>query len=119
MRWSGRAVLMGASVVALTAISMPSARADPVADFYRGKQLNLVIGTSPGNDYDFRGRLIARYMGHHIPGEPVIVPQNMPGAGGVKAANWLASIAPRDGTTLHMIMTNMMAAAAVGTHGVQ
>ncbi|MFL5096021.1 MAG: Bug family tripartite tricarboxylate transporter substrate binding protein, partial [Xanthobacteraceae bacterium] len=64
-------------------------------------------------------RLIARHMGRHIPGEPSIVPRNMPGAGGVNAANWLASVAPRDGTTLHMIMTNMMGAQAVGTHGVQ
>jgi tripartite-type tricarboxylate transporter receptor subunit TctC len=97
----------------------PRAHADPVTDFYRGKQLSLVVGTSAGNDYDFRGRLIARHMGRHIPGEPTIVPRNMPGAGGVNAANWLASIAPRDGTTLHMVMTNMMAAQAVGTHGVQ
>jgi tripartite-type tricarboxylate transporter receptor subunit TctC len=119
MRGFSQAALVGASVVALTAIIVPPAQADPVSDFYRGKQLTLVIGTSAGNDYDFRGRLIAKYMAHHIPGEPVIVPQNMPGAGGIKAANWLASIAPRDGTALHMIMTNMMAAQAVGTHGVQ
>src|SRR6201982_815507 len=119
MRGFSQAALVGASVVALTAIIVPPAQADPVSDFYRGKQLTLIIGTSAGNDYDFRGRLIAKYMAHHIPGEPVIVPQNMPGAGGIKAANWLASIAPRDGTALHMIMTNMMAAQAVGTHGVQ
>jgi tripartite-type tricarboxylate transporter receptor subunit TctC len=110
--------------LALTAAVMataaaPRASADPIADFYRGKQLSLVIGTSAGNDYDYRGRLIARHMGRHIPGEPSIVPRNMPGAGGINAANWLASIAPRDGTTLHMIMTNMMGAQAVGTHGVQ
>jgi tripartite-type tricarboxylate transporter receptor subunit TctC len=103
----------------LMAITTHSVRADPVADFYRGKQVSLVIGTSPGNDYDFRARLIARHMGRHIPGEPMLVPRNMPGAGGVNAANWLGSIAPRDGTTLHMIMTNMMQAQAVGTHGVQ
>ncbi len=70
------------------------AQADPVADFYRGKTINLVVGTSAGNDYDFRGRLIARHIGRHIPGEPTIVPQNMPGAGGIKAANYLATIAP-------------------------
>jgi tripartite-type tricarboxylate transporter receptor subunit TctC len=103
----------------MVAVAAPHASADPIADFYRGKQLSLVIGTSAGNDYDYRGRLIARHMGRHIPGEPSIVPRNMPGAGGINAANWLASIAPRDGTTLHMIMTNMMGAQAVGTHGVQ
>ena len=100
-------------------VTVPRAEADAVSDFYRGKTLSLIIGTSAGNDYDFRGRLIARHIGRHIPGEPAIVPRNMPGAGGVNAANWLANIAPRDGTTLHAIMTNMMAAQAIGTHGVQ
>ena len=117
----GRPALIVSSLLALAALAATAlpAQADAVADFYRGKQISLVIGTSAGNDYDYRGRLIARHMGRHIPGEPTIVPRNMPGAGGINAANWLATIAPRDGTTLHMIMTNMMAAQAVGTHGVQ
>jgi tripartite-type tricarboxylate transporter receptor subunit TctC len=96
-----------------------SAQADPVADFYHGKTINLIIGTSTGNDYDFRARLLARHMSRHIPGEPTIIPQNMPGVGGVKAANYLASIAPHDGTALHMIMSNMMSSEAVGAQGVQ
>ena len=100
-------------------VAFSSAHADAISDFYRGKQISLVIGTSAGNDYDFRGRLIARHMGRHIPGEPTIVARNMPGAGGINAANFIANIAPRDGTTLHMIMTNMMAAQAIGTQGVQ
>jgi tripartite-type tricarboxylate transporter receptor subunit TctC len=107
------AAILGVSMAALTA------RADPVADFYHGKTLTVVIGTSAGNDYDFRGRLLARYLGRHIPGEPTIVPQNMPGAGGIKAVNYLASIAPHDGTVLHMIMSNMMSAQAIGAQGVQ
>ena len=98
--------------------AISSAQADAVSDFYRGKQISMVIGTSAGNDYDFRGRLIARHMGRHIPGEPTIIPRNMPGAGGINAANWLSAVAPRDGTALHMIMTNMMAAQAIGTQGV-
>src|ERR1700730_2385743 len=69
-----------AGILALVGISVAAvaARADPVADFYHGRTLNLVIGTSSGNDYDFRGRLLARHLGRHIPGEPSIVPQNMP-----------------------------------------
>src|SRR3954468_24021818 len=106
------------AAVMLMAVMTQTVCADPIADFYRGKQVSVVIGTSAGNDYDFRGRLIARHMGRHIPGEPTIVARNMRGAGGVNAANWLATIAPRDGTTRHMIMTNMMAAQAIGTHGV-
>jgi tripartite-type tricarboxylate transporter receptor subunit TctC len=115
-----RLALAASSILALAALAgAPTARADAVSDFYRGKQVSLVIGTSAGNDYDFRGRLIARHIGQHIPGEPTIVPRNMPGAGGINAANWLANIAPHDGTSLHMIMTNMMQAQAIGTHGIQ
>jgi tripartite-type tricarboxylate transporter receptor subunit TctC len=110
---AGIKALIGISVMAV------SAHADPVADFYHGKTLNLIIGTSSGNDYDTRGRLLARHLGHHLPGEPTIIPQNMPGVGGVKAANYLATIAPHDGTTLHMIMSNMMSSEAIGAQGVQ
>jgi tripartite-type tricarboxylate transporter receptor subunit TctC len=111
---------LGAAIVAAASIAAAlPAQADPVADFYHGKTLNLIIGTSTGNDYDFRGRLLARHLGHHLPGDPTIVPQNMPGVGGVKAANYLASIAPHDGTTLHMIMSNMMSSEAISAQGVQ
>ena len=110
-----------AGILAVLGIGLAAvpAHADPVADFYHGKTLNLIIGTSSGNDYDTRGRLLARYLGRHIPGEPTIIPQNMPGAGGIKAANYLATIAPHDGTTLHMIMSNMMSSDAIGAQGVQ
>jgi tripartite-type tricarboxylate transporter receptor subunit TctC len=100
-------------------LSCSPSSADPVADFYHGKTIRLIIATSPGNDYDFRGRLLARYMGRFIPGEPAIVPENMPGAGGITATNYLASIAPRDGTVLQMIMSNMMSAQAMKAQGVQ
>lgn len=104
---------------ALLVAAIPAAAAaEPVADFFRGKTVSVVIGTSAGNDYDFRGRLLARFLGRHIPGEPQVVPRNMPGGGGVVAANWLATVAPRDGTTLHMIMSNMMSAQAMGAQGV-
>src|SRR5580693_9169356 len=108
-------------IMALLAVGTTgfSSHADPVADFYHGKTLSLIIGTSTGNDYDFRARLLARHLGRHIPGDPTIVPQNMPGAGGIKAVNYLASIAPHDGTVLHMIMSNMMSAQAIGAQGVQ
>jgi len=108
-----------ALALTVLSVSCASARADAVSDFYHGKQVSMIIGTSAGNDYDFRGRLLARHMGRHIPGQPTIVVRNMPGGGGIVAANWMTSIAPRDGTTLHMIMSNMMAAQAMGTSGVE
>jgi tripartite-type tricarboxylate transporter receptor subunit TctC len=117
---SPRNRLLGAALsIAALLGAVGAGRAQGVAEFYRGKTINLIIGTSAGNDYDFRGRLIARHMGKHIPGQPVIVPRNMPGGGGVQAANWIANIAPRDGTVVHMIMANMMASQAMGLPGVE
>jgi tripartite-type tricarboxylate transporter receptor subunit TctC len=71
-----------------------------VEDFYRGKKLDMIIGYSSGGTYDLYARLVARYLGNYIPGKPIIVPRNMPGAGSRAAANWVYNIAPRDGTVL-------------------
>jgi tripartite-type tricarboxylate transporter receptor subunit TctC len=75
-----------------------AARADAIADFYSGKSVQLVIGYAPGGGYDIYARALARHMARHIPGNPQIVVQNMPGAGSIKAANYLYNIAPKDGT---------------------
>jgi tripartite-type tricarboxylate transporter receptor subunit TctC len=98
----------------LSALPASPARADPVADFYRGKTMTMVIATAPGGDYDRIGRLLVRHMARHIPGEPLIITRNMPGAVGIQAANWLAQLAPRDGTVLHMLIQNMPAHQALG-----
>ena len=73
--------------------------------FYEGKTINLLIGYGPGAGYDAYGRLMARHMGRHIAGAPTIIPQNMPGAGSMKAAGYLYSVAPKDGTALGIIAT--------------
>src|SRR5882757_8791835 len=78
-----------------TAMSQPS-----VEDFYRGRKLDMIIGYSSGGTYDLYARLVVRYLGNYIPGKPLIVPRNMPGAGSRAAANWIYNIAPRDGTVL-------------------
>ena len=67
-------------------------------NFYRGKTIRVIIGYGTGGGYDTYGRLIARYIGRHIPGNPTVVPQNMPGAGSTAAANYIYNIAPKDGT---------------------
>jgi len=82
-----------------TTIRAP-ASAQTVADFYAGKTIQVLIGFSPGGGYDLYGRVIARHMGRHIPGNPKLVPQNMPGAGSLKAVNYLYGVAPKDGTAL-------------------
>jgi tripartite-type tricarboxylate transporter receptor subunit TctC len=81
------------------ACAATQAAADPIADFYSGKNVQLVIGYAPGGGYDLYARALARHIGHHIPGNPAIVVQNMPGAGSIKAANYLYNIAPKDGTS--------------------
>src|SRR5918994_2372547 len=77
-----------------------SVRVQAQANFYEGKTIRLVISSSTGGGYDLWARLIARYLGKHIPGHPEIVPQNMPGAGGVVGANYVYGIAKPDGLTI-------------------
>ena len=99
--------------------AIATAAADPVEDFYRGKTLDLIIPTSPGGDYDIRGRMIARFMGRYIPGHPSIVARNMPAGVGIVAANHMANIAPRDGTVLHIIFQSMPSYQAMGGQGIE
>jgi tripartite-type tricarboxylate transporter receptor subunit TctC len=74
--------------------------AQSVADFYRGKTLHMVIGYVPGGGYDLYGRLAAEFLGRHIPGNPLILPQNMPGNSSLRAVEYLIGVAPKDGTYL-------------------
>jgi tripartite-type tricarboxylate transporter receptor subunit TctC len=101
------------------AMMLTAAQADPVADFYRGKTVNVLIGVGVGGEYDLQARLVARHLGKHIPGNPTVVAQNMTGAGGLKMTNYLATIAPRDGTHIGMIQNNFPAMQAAGLKGVQ
>ncbi len=75
----------------------------PVGDFYKGKTIEMHIGYSAGGGYDVYGRIVARYMGKHLPGNPQIIAKNSPGAGSLRAANWLYAAAPKDGTALAII----------------
>jgi tripartite-type tricarboxylate transporter receptor subunit TctC len=69
-------------------------------NFYAGKNIQVIIGFSAGGGYDLYGRTVARYMGRHTPGNPTLVPQNMPGAGSLRSANYLYQVAPQDGTVI-------------------
>src|SRR6187401_3653433 len=96
LRYRMRRLLPAA--LAFTALSVLSANAQSVEEFYKGKTINLAIGFSVGGGYDLYARHLARFMSKHIPGNPNIVPQNMPGAGSLKAANYIYTAAPKDGT---------------------
>jgi tripartite-type tricarboxylate transporter receptor subunit TctC len=91
-----------------------AALADPVADFYQGKQMKFIIRSGVGGGYDLYARLLARHIVKHIPGNPTILPVNMPGGGGIKAANYVAQAAPKDGTILTMVSQGLPMDQALG-----
>ncbi len=103
-------------VVATAALvlAIAGARADPVAEFYKGQQIKLIVGYGTGGGYDVYGRLFARHLGRHIPGQPNVIVQNMPGAGSLRAINFLANSAPKDGTTIATFSRDMPLLAIVG-----
>jgi len=80
-----------------------TAQAQVPGDAFAGKRIQMVIGWDVGGGYDIYARLLARHLGKHLPGNPSIVPQNMPGAGSRLAANWLYNVAPKDGTAIATI----------------
>ncbi len=88
-------------------------------DFYRGKQIRIVVGYAVGNDYDLAARLLARFLTKHIPGEPNIIVQNMPAASSVAAANFLYAQAPRDGTVIGSLSRNIPSQALMGQANVE
>src|SRR6266700_553324 len=89
----------------LALLPMPaSGQAQSVESFYRGKTLSMVIGYPTGGSNDIYARSVARHIGKHIPGNPTVVPRNMPGGGSLVAANHIFNVAPKDGTTLGLIV---------------
>jgi tripartite-type tricarboxylate transporter receptor subunit TctC len=102
------------ALVAAIGMSAGSARAEAVNEFYRGKQIRLVIGNAVGAEYDLGGRLLARHLGRHIPGHPAVIVQNMQGAAGILATNYLYNAAPRDGTVIGSVSRNIPIQAALG-----
>jgi tripartite-type tricarboxylate transporter receptor subunit TctC len=90
------------------------AAADEIADFYRGKELQIIIRANPGGNYDTYSRLLGRHIVKHIPGNPTAVPRNMPGGGGLTALNYVTNVAPKDGTVLTMVTASMPMDQALG-----
>ena len=101
------------------AICAGRALADPVEDFYRGRNVTLVIGYSVAGGYDNYARVVARHLGDHIPGHPTILPQNMPGAGSLRSANYLFNAAPKDGSVIGMFSRGMAMEPLIGTSQTQ
>jgi tripartite-type tricarboxylate transporter receptor subunit TctC len=107
-------MLNRAAMLAALMIATQAASADPVTDFYRGRQVSLIVGYGTGGGYDVYGRLMARHLGRYIPGEPNVVVQNMPGAGSLRAANHLYTTAPKDGSAIGTFGRDMPLIGIIG-----
>jgi tripartite-type tricarboxylate transporter receptor subunit TctC len=91
---------LGAAVLVAASVAAHGVAADEVADFYKGKPFTIVVGHEVGTGFDIYSRVLARHLGRHIPGNPSVVVQNMVGASGIAAANWLYNVAPKDGSVI-------------------
>lgn len=114
---AGASVITTVAILAAIAGLPRMAHADAAQDFYKGKQLKLVIGTGPGGSYDINGRLLGRHIFRHIPGTTGLVVQNIPGAGSRKAAIYVYSAAPKDGTVLAQVLNTLPLLQALGEAG--
>jgi tripartite-type tricarboxylate transporter receptor subunit TctC len=114
-----RTLRCGALVVAFAALAVRPLAAQTPEQFYRGKTINLIIGFDVGGGYDIYARLGARHLGDYIPGMPKIVPQNMPGAGGLAAMNYLYRVAAKDGSAIGATHANIALGQIMGGKNIE
>lgn len=109
-----RTVIGCATLMVGAVLASGSATAQSAADFYKGKTVGINIGFPPGGGYDTYGRVLARHLGKHIPGNPSVVAKNMPGAGALKAANYIYNSAPKDGTEIGIVASSTLMERLLG-----
>src|SRR5262249_43511844 len=107
---------LGLACVALLA-AQATAVAQPAADFYRGKTISLYVGFPPGGGYDLYGRVMLPYFSKHIPGNPTIVIKNMLGGSGIRAAGYMSTVTPQDGTSLGLFLDHTTLGKVLGGAG--
>jgi tripartite-type tricarboxylate transporter receptor subunit TctC len=110
-------LLAACAVAAAGTLPAASARADAVGDFYQGNQLKIIVGGTAGGGYAPYARLLQRHMGQYIPGKPNMLIQYMPGAGGLVATNFVANVAPKDGTVIGAVQRSIVRLALFGDKG--
>jgi len=111
------AVLLAPALVAIAAFMIPAAAQTPGA--FAGKSVIMYIGFGPGGGYDLWARVVARHIGAHLPGNPTVTPENMPGAGSYRAANFIYNLAPKDGTAMALIARDAVLGPLTGAPGAQ
>ena len=112
LAWAGR-------IVALCLACAPACAQVTEAEFFRGKTIQMHVGFGPGGNNDQWARVVARFIGRHVPGNPAVVIQNTPGAGGLKALNYLYNVAPRDGTVWAVVARGLPLEPLMGGQGVE
>jgi len=110
-------MLTSAVIAATVGFGAVAVSADEVANFYKGKRLKIIIGSGAGGGYDTYARLVERHMGRHIPGNPSIISQNMTGAGGIIATNFVVNVAPKDGTVIGGLQRSAALVPLLGAKG--
>jgi tripartite-type tricarboxylate transporter receptor subunit TctC len=110
--------LFTVAVTGCMGFGVASAWSQTAEDTFKGKTITVTIGFAPGGNYDFVGRLVARHIGKHLPGNPAGVAVNTPGAGSIRAANYLSATAPKDGTALGILSSAIAIEEALGTSGI-
>ena len=112
--WRNTTFLASAFIAGLTVAGSTLANAQSAKDFYKGKRLTFIIPSGEGGGYDAYARLLARHLGRHVPGKPRVIPQNMPGASGIRGTNWLYNVAPRDGKVMGATYNTLLTEPLLG-----
>jgi tripartite-type tricarboxylate transporter receptor subunit TctC len=105
------------AAAAMTGLSISPAAAEPVADFYRSRSISLYVSFPPGGGYDIYARVLAPHFSRHIPGNPAIAIKNMEGGSGVKAASYISTVTPQDGTSLGLFLDTLTLGKVLGGPG--
>ena len=112
-----RPALLPRIILAAALLAPTGAKADPVADFYHGRAITLYVAFPPAGGYDIYARILAPYFTRHIPGNPAIVIKNMEGGSGVKAAGYITTVSPQDGTSLGLFLDTLTLGKVLGGPG--
>jgi tripartite-type tricarboxylate transporter receptor subunit TctC len=114
MKTTRAAIALLAAAIVVSTAAIPASAADDVAAFYKGKTITAIIGYPPGGGYDVYMRALARHISRHIPGNPIVVPRNMPGAGSLVAANYIYNTAAKDGTVIGIFASSTLFSVKLG-----
>lgn len=107
-------IVIGIGAAALAGVIATGAAAQGVASFYKGRNIDMIVGAGVGGGYDIYGRLVARHLGRHVPGAPKIIVKNVAGGGGIRASNLLFNVSPKDGGTIGTVSRAMITAPLMG-----